>query len=223
MALCVWCSKTTLRMQVYFQIDCFFSIQVIIYNIKRHLLKLRNCFQSRSVSGCFLWYIFGIMFWCSGSEVVYVYISFVINITTGWHKQWVGYLKWHYDDVESSSFPWVLSHYHISAHSYIIISQLCVSIVFILTLVGSDSMSCHPLATGQHWSLHQGCDPEEPGGSLPCDLWPGPKADLRPDGERLLRAFPPIWAVPGAPGQLSLSGSLRSLGGEAGSFQTAVS
>lgn len=64
----------------------------------------------------------------------------------------------------------------------------------------SDRCGRSAVNTGQHWSLHQRRHPEEPGGSFPFDLWPGPKADLRPDGERLLRSFPPIWAVPGAAG-----------------------
>lgn len=54
--------------------------------------------------------------------------------------------------------------------------------------------------TGEHRSLHQGRDPEKPGGSLPDYLRPGPEEDLRPDGERLLWSLPSLWAVPAAPG-----------------------
>lgn len=67
--------------------------------------------------------------------------------------------------------------------------------------------------TGKHWSLHKGRDPEESGGHFPGDLRPGPKEDLRPDGERLLRSLPAVWAVPGAPGQLIRSRNNRGLGG----------
>ena len=56
--------------------------------------------------------------------------------------------------------------------------------------------------TGQHWPCHQGRNPEKPGGPLPGDLWPGPKEDLCPDGEGLLRALPAVRAIPGDPGQL---------------------
>lgn len=73
--------------------------------------------------------------------------------------------------------------------------------------------------SGEHRPRHQGRDPEEPGGALPGDLWPGPEEDLRPDGERLLRPFPEVRAVPGAAGQLSS----WSEGWGVGRFQTAVS
>lgn len=52
---------------------------------------------------------------------------------------------------------------------------------------------------GKHRPLHQGCDSEEPGGSFSLHLRAGSEPDLHPDGERLLRSLPAVWAVPGTP------------------------
>lgn len=52
---------------------------------------------------------------------------------------------------------------------------------------------------GEHRPLHQRCDSEEPGGSFSLHLRAGSEPDLHPDGERLLRSVPAVWAVPGTP------------------------
>lgn len=52
---------------------------------------------------------------------------------------------------------------------------------------------------GEHRPLHQRCDFEEPGGSFSGHLRAGSEPDLHPDGERLLRSLPAVWAVSGTP------------------------
>lgn len=70
---------------------------------------------------------------------------------------------------------------------------------FCYWLLPTSSLITNIMLLGEHRPLHQRCDSEEPGGSFSLHLRAGSEPDLHPDGERLLRSVPAVWAVPGTP------------------------